>query len=85
MTPDMTGTGCPQGVGERGIAADGDRRQRGDRLFRYCVAVPANRIDSGGNTSAQVKTMQEVILVFSGFPVFWLGEGLTWNQPSASL
>jgi uncharacterized protein (DUF486 family) len=49
------------------------------------VAVPANRIDSGGYTSAQVKTMQEVILVFSGFPVFWLGEGLTWNQPSASL
>jgi hypothetical protein len=34
MKPDMTGTGRPQGVGERGIAADGDRRQLGERLFR---------------------------------------------------
>jgi uncharacterized protein (DUF486 family) len=25
------------------------------------------------------------LLVFSGFSVFWLGESLTWNQPSASL
>jgi uncharacterized protein (DUF486 family) len=43
---------------------------------------PANRIGSEVYSTAQLKTMQEVItlLVFSGFSVFWLGESLTWNH-----
>nr|WP_280109949.1 DMT family protein [Rhizobium mesoamericanum] len=47
-------------------------------FFEYCLAVPANRIGSSVYTTAQLKTMQEVItlLVFSGFAVFWLGERL---------
>jgi hypothetical protein len=44
--------------------------------------VPAKRIGSAVYTTAQLKTMQELItlLVFSGFSVFWLGESLTWNH-----
>jgi len=51
-------------------------------FFEYCLAVPANRIGSAIYSTAQLKTMQEVItlLVFSGFSVFWLGESLTWNH-----
>ncbi|CDM57827.1 putative predicted protein [Rhizobium favelukesii] len=51
-------------------------------FFEYCLAVPANRIGSVVYSTAQLKTMQEVItlLVFSGFSVFWLGETLTWNH-----
>ena len=51
-------------------------------FFEYCLAVPANRIGSEVYSTAQLKTMQEVItlLVFSGFSVFWLGENLTWNH-----
>jgi len=51
-------------------------------FFEYCLAVPANRIGSQVYSTAQLKTIQEVItlLVFSGFSVFWLGESLTWNH-----
>jgi len=51
-------------------------------FFEYCLAVPANRIGSAVYSTAQLKTMQEVItlLVFSGFSVLWLGENLTWNH-----
>lgn len=51
-------------------------------FFEYCLAVPANRIGSGYYSTAQLKTMQEVItlLVFSGFSVFWLKESLTVNH-----
>ena len=54
----------------------------GIAFFEYCLAVPANRIGSAVYSTAQLKTMQEVItlLVFSGFSVFWLGENLTWNH-----
>ncbi|APO67940.1 MULTISPECIES: DMT family protein [Rhizobium] len=54
----------------------------GIAFFEYCLAVPANRIGSAVYTTAQLKTMQEVItlMVFSGFSVFWLGENLTWNH-----
>jgi len=54
----------------------------GIAFFEYCLAVPANRIGSTVYSTAQLKTMQEVItlLVFSGFSVFWLGENLTWNH-----
>jgi uncharacterized protein (DUF486 family) len=54
----------------------------GIAFFEYCLAVPANRIGSAVYTTAQLKTMQEVItlIVFSGFSIFWLGENLTWNH-----
>jgi len=54
----------------------------GIAFFEYCLAVPANRIGSAYYSTAQLKTMQEVItlLVFSGFSVFWLKESLTINH-----
>jgi uncharacterized protein len=54
----------------------------GIAFFEYCLAVPANRIGSAVYSTAQLKTMQEIItlLVFSGFSVFWLKESLTFNH-----
>ncbi|MBB4064529.1 DMT family protein [Gellertiella hungarica] len=54
----------------------------GIAFFEYCLAVPANRIGSSVYSTAQLKTMQEVItlVVFSGFSVFWLKESLTINH-----
>lgn len=54
----------------------------GIAFFEYCLAVPANRIGSAVYSTAQLKTMQEVItlVVFSGFSVFWLKESLTINH-----
>jgi uncharacterized protein (DUF486 family) len=51
-------------------------------LFEYMLAVPANRIGSAVYSTAELKTMQEVITltVFAGFSVFWLKESLTWNH-----
>ena len=51
-------------------------------LLEYCFAVPANRIGHGYYTTAQLKTMQEVITltVFVGFSVFYLDEPITLNQ-----
>ena len=50
-------------------------------LPEYTLAVPANRIGSAVWTTAQLKTMQEVITltVFVGFSVFYLGESLKWT------
>jgi hypothetical protein len=50
-------------------------------FFEYCFQVPANRIGHGYFTTAQLKTMQEVItlLVFCAFSVLYLKEGLKWN------
>ena len=47
-------------------------------LPEYALAVPANRLGSAVWTTAQLKTMQEVItlLVFAGFSVLYLGEPL---------
>ena len=47
----------------------------------YCFQVPANRIGSYQFTTAQLKTIQEVItlVVFSIFSVVYLKEGLKWN------
>ncbi|MFZ5670110.1 MAG: DMT family protein [Pseudomonadota bacterium] len=47
-------------------------------LPEYALAVPANRIGSAVWTTAQLKTLQEVItlLVFVGFSVLYLGEPL---------
>lgn len=51
-------------------------------LPEYILAVPANRIGSAVYSTAELKTMQEVITltVFAGFSVFWLKESLTWNH-----
>jgi uncharacterized protein (DUF486 family) len=53
----------------------------GIAFIEYCLAVPANRWGSAVYTTAQLKTMQEVItlLVFAGFSVVYLKEPLTWN------
>ncbi|MFG1421460.1 DMT family protein [Roseixanthobacter liquoris] len=51
-------------------------------FFEYCLAVPANRIGSATYSTAQLKTMQEVItlVVFAGFSVLYLKEPLGWNH-----
>jgi len=51
-------------------------------LPEYTLAVPANRIGAAVYSTAELKTMQEVITltVFAGFSVFWLKESLTWNH-----
>ena len=53
----------------------------GIAFFEYLFQVPANRIGSYEFTSAQLKTMQEVVtlFVFSIFSVTYLGESLKWN------
>jgi uncharacterized protein len=45
-------------------------------FVEYCMAVPANRWGSAVYTTAQLKTMQEVItlLVFVGFSILYLRE-----------
>ena len=54
----------------------------GIALFEYCLAVPANRIGSAVYSTAELKTMQEVItlVVFIGFSVLWLKEPLSVGQ-----
>lgn len=48
-------------------------------LLEYCLAVPANRFGSAVYSTAQLKTMQEVItlVVFAVFSWAYLGEPLT--------
>jgi uncharacterized protein (DUF486 family) len=50
-------------------------------LFEYCFQVPANRIGHDEFSTAELKTMQEVIMliVFGVFSVLYLGEPLKWN------
>jgi hypothetical protein len=54
----------------------------GIAFVEYCLAVPANRWGSAVYTTAQLKTMQEVItlLVFAGFSIAYLKESLGWNH-----
>ena len=54
----------------------------GIALVEYCLAVPANRFGSAVYTTAQLKTMQEVItlIVFAGFSVIYLKEAITLNH-----
>lgn len=54
----------------------------GIAFFEYCLAVPANRIGHDYYSTAQLKTIQEVItlVVFAGFSVFFLKEPLTINH-----
>jgi uncharacterized protein len=50
-------------------------------FVEYCFQVPANRIGSEQFTTAQLKTIQEVItlIVFCVFSVVYLKEPLKWN------
>ncbi len=50
-------------------------------FVEYCFQVPANRIGSEFFTSAQLKTIQEIItlVVFSIFSVLYLKEEFRWN------
>lgn len=50
-------------------------------LFEYCFQVPANRIGSEYFTTAQLKTIQEIITltVFCFFSVLYLKEEIRWN------
>jgi uncharacterized protein len=50
-------------------------------FVEYCFQVPANRIGSYQFTTAQLKTIQEVItlVVFSGFSILYLKEEFRWN------
>lgn len=54
----------------------------GIAFFEYWLAVPANRWGSSVYTTAELKTIQEVITltVFAAFSVFYLGERLTINH-----
>jgi uncharacterized protein (DUF486 family) len=54
----------------------------GIAFVEYCMAVPANRWGAGVYTTAQLKTMQEVItlLVFAGFSIVYLKEPIGWNH-----
>jgi uncharacterized protein (DUF486 family) len=54
-------------------------------FFEYCFQVPANRIGSYTFTTAQLKTIQEVItlVVFAVFSVAYLREGFRWNYLAA--
>ena len=53
----------------------------GIAFFEYCFQVPANRIGSYQFSTAQLKTIQEVItlVVFSVFSVTYLREQVRWN------
>jgi uncharacterized protein len=48
-------------------------------FFEYCLAVPANRIGSAVYSTAELKTIQEVITfsVFIAFSIFYLKEAIT--------
>src|SRR5262247_296528 len=50
-------------------------------FLEYCFQVPANRIGSYQFSTAQLKTIQEVItlIVFSVFSVTYLREQFRWN------
>jgi uncharacterized protein (DUF486 family) len=51
-------------------------------FIEYCMAIPANRFGSAVYTTAQLKTMQEVITfaVFAVFSVIYLREPITLSQ-----
>jgi uncharacterized protein (DUF486 family) len=50
-------------------------------FVEYCMAVPANRWGSAVYSTAQLKTIQEIItlLIFAAFSVLYLKEPMTWN------
>jgi len=54
----------------------------GIAFVEYCLAVPANRFGSTAYSTAELKTMQEVItlVVFVLFSWLFLKEQLGWNH-----
>ena len=54
----------------------------GIAFVEYCFAVPANRWGSAAYSTAELKTMQEIItlVVFAGFSVLYLDEAIRWNH-----
>lgn len=50
-------------------------------FFEYCFQVPANRIGSYEFSTAQLKTIQEIVtlVVFCFFSVWYLKEDFKWN------
>ena len=50
-------------------------------FVEYSMAVPANRWGSAVYTTAQLKTIQEVItlVVFAAFSILYLKEPMSWN------
>jgi hypothetical protein len=54
----------------------------GIAFFEYWLAVPANRLGHGVYSTAQLKTIQEIVtlIVFAGFAVLYLGEPFRWNH-----
>jgi uncharacterized protein (DUF486 family) len=54
-------------------------------FLEYCFQVPANRIGSYQFSTAQLKTIQEVItlVVFSIFSMTYLREQFRWNYAVA--
>ncbi len=54
----------------------------GIAFFEYCLAVPAKRIGSAAYSTAELKTLQEIItlVVFAGFSILYLGERLAWSH-----
>jgi uncharacterized protein (DUF486 family) len=54
----------------------------GIAFFEYCLAVPANRLGSSVYTTAELKTIQEVITltVFAFFSILYLREPVTINH-----
>src|SRR5205823_3050901 len=53
----------------------------GIAFVEYCMAVPANRWGNAVYSTAQLKTIQEVItlVVFAVFSILYLKEPITWN------
>jgi uncharacterized protein len=54
-------------------------------FFEYCFAVPANRIGHAVYSTAQLKTMQEIItlIVFAVFATVYLGDPVGWRYAGA--
>ena len=54
----------------------------GIAFVEYCFAVPANRFGSEVYSTAQLKTIQEIVTlaVFAVFSVLYLGETFRWNH-----
>ena len=59
----------------------------GIAFIEYCLAVPANRIGSAAYSTAELKTMQEVITlaVFVPFAVLYMHEPLKLDYLWAAL
>ena len=54
----------------------------GIAFVEYCLAVPANRMGAAHYSTAELKTIQEVVtlLVFVAFSWLYLREPLGWNH-----